>query len=61
LAKGHTLELFRLSSVPSQSKYLGRVRILEVTPHEAVAQPLGRLTDRPQAGDHVASRILGGA
>jgi hypothetical protein len=61
LAKGHTLELFRLSSIPSQSKYLGRVRILEVSPHEAVAQPLGRLTDKPQAGDHVASRILGGA
>ena len=61
LAKGHTLELFRLSSIPSQSKYLGRVRILEVTPHEAVAQPLGRLADKPQAGDHVASRILGGA
>jgi hypothetical protein len=61
LAKGHTLELYRLSSVASQSKYLGRVRILEVTPHEAVAQPLGRLSDKPQPGDHVASRILGGA
>jgi hypothetical protein len=62
LAKGHTLELYRLATVRSQqSKYLGRVRILDVTPHEAVAQPLGRLSDKPQAGDHVASRILGGA
>jgi hypothetical protein len=61
LAKGHTLELYRLSPIPSQSKYLGRVRILDVTPHEAIAQPLGRLTDKPQAGDHVATRILGGA
>jgi hypothetical protein len=61
LARGHTLEVFRLSSVPSQSKYLGRVRVLDVTPHEAVVQPLGRLYDKPQAGDHVASRILGGA
>jgi hypothetical protein len=61
LAKGHTLEIYRLSPIPSQSKYLGRVRILDVTPHEAVAQPLGRLSDKPQAGDHVATRILGGA
>jgi hypothetical protein len=61
LAKGHTLELYRISPIPSQSKYLGRVRILDVTPHEAVAQPLGRLSDKPQAGDKVATRILGGA
>jgi hypothetical protein len=61
LAKGHTLEVYRLSSIQSQNKYLGRVRILEVTPHEAVAQPFGRLNDKPQAGDHVASHILGGA
>jgi predicted nucleic acid-binding Zn-ribbon protein len=61
LAKGHTLEVFRLAAVASQSKYLGRVRILDVTPHEAIAQPIGRLSDKPQAGDHVASRILGGA
>jgi hypothetical protein len=61
LASGHTLELFRLSSVASQSKYLGKVRIVNVTPHSAVAQPIGHMSDKPQAGDHVASRILGGA
>lgn len=54
LVKGHTLELFRTSPAP---KYLGRVRILEVTPHEAVAQPVGRMNAPPQVGDKVASRI----
>jgi len=61
LAKGHTLELFRLNpAVPSQSKYLGTVRILEAEPHQSVAQPVGRLSAPPQRGDRVASRILGG-
>jgi multidrug efflux pump subunit AcrA (membrane-fusion protein) len=61
LVKGHTLEVFRISPIASQSKYLGKVRILDVTPQEAVAQPIGRLSDKPQAGDHVADKILGGA
>jgi hypothetical protein len=61
LTKGHTLELFRLNpNSPSQSKYLGTVRIVEAEAHQAVAQPVGRLTAPPQAGDRVASRILGG-
>jgi hypothetical protein len=61
LAKGHTLELFRLNAAsPTQSKYLGTVRILEADAHQAVAQPIGRLAGPPQAGDRVASRILGG-
>ncbi|HEY7311021.1 MAG TPA: hypothetical protein VH643_16775 [Gemmataceae bacterium] len=60
LAKGHTLELFRLDAeTPSKSKYLGTVRILEVKAKEAVAQPVGRLASPPKAGDRVASRILG--
>ena len=59
LARGHTLEIFRLSPLSSQSKYLGTIRILEVTPHEAVGQPVKQLTDKPMAGDRVASRILG--
>jgi hypothetical protein len=60
LAKNHTLELFRLNpSAPSQSKYLGTVRILDVDAKTAVAQPVGRLAAPPQAGDRVASRILG--
>lgn len=60
LAKGQTLELFRLNpSAPSHSKYLGTVRILEADAKQAVAQPVGRLSDKPRAGDRVASRILG--
>jgi hypothetical protein len=61
LTKGHTLELFRLNPAsPSQSKYLGTVRILEAEAHQSVAQPVGRLSAPPQRGDRVASRILGG-
>ncbi len=61
LAKGHTLELFRINTAsPSQSKYLGTVRILEAEAHQAVAQPVGRLSSPPQRGDRVSSRILGG-
>ena len=61
LTKGNTLELFRLNpSMPSQSRYLGTVRILEATATQAVAQPVGRLAAPPQPGDRVASRILGG-
>ena len=59
LSRGQTLEVFRLSSVPSQSKYLGTIRILEATPTQAVAQPVGRMAAPPQVGDRVASRILG--
>jgi hypothetical protein len=59
LAKGHTLEVFRLSPIPSQSKYLGTIRILEAGHKEAVAQPVGRLLGTPQPGDRVASRITG--
>jgi hypothetical protein len=59
LAMGHTLELYRLSVQPSKSKYLGRIRIVETQPDEAVGQPIGRLTETPQVGDRVVSRILG--
>jgi hypothetical protein len=54
--KGHTLEVFRLS--PS-AKYLGTVRVIQVTPHEAVAQPVNRPLGPIQQGDKVASKILG--
>jgi len=61
LAKGHTLELYRINDkAPAQSKYLGRVRVLDVNAHEAVAQPMGRLSDKPQAGDRVASNVRAG-
>jgi hypothetical protein len=61
LTKGHTLELFRLNTaMPSQSRYLGTVRIVESTPHESVAQPVSRLSGAPQPGDRVASQIQNG-
>jgi hypothetical protein len=56
LEKGHTLELFRLGDKP---KYLGSIRILQAKAKESVAQPIGKLTEAPQNGDHVANRILG--
>jgi len=59
VAKGNTMEVFRLASVPSQSKYLGTIRIIEAGHNYAVGQPTGRMLSPPQAGDRVASRILG--
>jgi hypothetical protein len=55
LEKGHTLEVFRLEP----AKYLGRVRVLQTTPHEATAQPVSKLLAPIQLGDRVCSRILG--
>jgi hypothetical protein len=60
LAKGNTLEVFRLSSIPDQSKYLGTIKIIDVSATEAVGEPMGRMAAPLQVGDHVASRILGG-
>jgi myosin heavy subunit len=57
LAKGHTLEVYRLE--PS-AKYLAKVRIMEVWPHAAVAKPVSRPLGTIQEGDHAASKILGG-
>jgi hypothetical protein len=60
LQRGHTLELFRLNlQNPGQSKYLGSIRVLEVSNHEAVGEPVRALADRAKVGDRVASRILG--
>lgn len=56
LARGQTMEVFRLGQTP---KYLGRIRIVEVTPTQAVGQASGRLSAPIQAGDRVASRIVG--
>ena len=58
LTRGHTLEVFRTQPQP---KYLGTIRILEVTAKEAVGQPVGRMTLPPQRGDRVASRIVVGS
>jgi hypothetical protein len=57
LVRGHTLEAYRINS--TTQKYLGTVRIIEVTHNEAVAQPIGKLSSPIQMGDRVASRILG--
>jgi hypothetical protein len=57
LVKGNTMEVFRLASVPAQSKYLGRIQVLDTTPTEAVCRPVGRMPGVPQVGDRVASRI----
>ena len=56
LQKGHTLEVFRLGV--KESKYLGIVRIVEVSAREAVGQPVGKMTGPVEPGDRVASRIL---
>jgi hypothetical protein len=59
LSKGHTLDVYRLGERPSESKYLGSIRILEVKEKEAVAQPLGRMLNSPQVGDKITKRIFG--
>lgn len=61
LARGHTLEVFRLNTTnPDQSKYLGTIRIIEINATEAVGQPVGKMVAPVRPGDTVASRILGG-
>jgi hypothetical protein len=57
LVKGHTLEVYRLNEIAAQSKYLGRIKIVEVSATEAVGQPMGKMAPL-QAGDQVSSRIL---
>jgi DNA repair exonuclease SbcCD ATPase subunit len=60
LAKNQTLEVYRLNDkAPEQSRYLGRIKIVEVSASEAVAQPVGKPTAPFQVGDQVGSRILG--
>lgn len=60
LIKGNTLDAYRLNTlVPDQSKYLGRIKILEVTATEAVGQPMNKTAAPLQPGDTVSSKILG--
>ena len=47
----------RLSSDPTKSKYLGRIRVMDVRPNEAVAKPVSKPLGTIQVGDHVANRI----
>jgi hypothetical protein len=55
LQRGHTLEVFRLGQTPT---YIGKVRIIEVTPTKAVGQAVGRMTVPMKVGDIVSSRIM---
>jgi len=57
LVLGHTMEVFRLGVNP---KYIGRIKIVNVTPTQAVGQATGRMLAPMQPGDRVASRIMGG-
>src|SRR5439155_512641 len=53
LARGHTLEVFRLKPAP---RYLGQIRIVEVKRTEAVGRVVGRPLGKIQKDDRVASR-----
>jgi hypothetical protein len=54
LEKGHTLEVYRLKPAP---KYLGQVEVVDVTPTQAVARPVGKARDAIQQGDSVSSGL----
>jgi hypothetical protein len=56
LAKNQTLEVFRFGATP---RYIGRIKIVEVTPTQAVGQIQGKLTTPVRAGDTVASNVMG--
>jgi len=57
LSRNQTMEVFRLGQNP---RYLGRIRLVEVTPTKAVGQLVGRPSQPIQTGDRVASRIVTG-
>jgi hypothetical protein len=57
LAKGHTLEVYRLGSAKTGPKYLGTIRVLDVRADQAVGKPLGKLHDTIQTGDNVATKL----
>ncbi len=55
LKAGHTLEVFRLQPRP---EYLGMMRILQVTPQQAVGRMIGLHSKKPlEVGDSVVSTI----
>jgi hypothetical protein len=61
LKQGQIVHAFRLSDKPSESKYLGTLRILEVKANQAVAEPpKGRgMAEPPRPGDRVAVQTTG--
>jgi hypothetical protein len=57
LAKNHTLDVYRLKPAPL---YLGKIRIIQVTPHKAVARRIGNITAETPTlmpGDIVTSSL----
>lgn len=55
LATNHVLEVYRLKPAPF---YLGRIRVIAVTPQKAVARRVGTLpVATPEVGDQVTSRL----
>jgi hypothetical protein len=57
LAKGNTLQVFRLGSSP---RYIGKIILVEVENKQAVGQVQGKLSTPIRVNDKVASSILGG-
>jgi hypothetical protein len=59
LGKGQTLELYWKPHKPpiEDARPFGTVRIVEVEPHQAVVQPVGRLSHNPQPGDRIIGSI----
>lgn len=54
LKKGDLLQVFRLQP---EAKFLGDVRVEEVTPTRSVGRYLGGAASLPRVGDHVASKL----
>jgi RNA polymerase sigma factor (sigma-70 family) len=54
LKRGQTLEVYRLGTEP---RYIGRIKIIELTPTRAVGQAAGRMLEPMQSGDEVAGRL----
>jgi len=56
--QGVLMEVFRLTAEP---KYLGRIRITQVTPTQSVGEIVGRAVDTLKIGDSVSSWLAGPA
>jgi RNA polymerase sigma factor (sigma-70 family) len=54
LAKGHTFDVYRLKPAPL---YLGKIRIIDVSPQKAVARRVGSFTPDLKVGDYVTSSL----
>ncbi len=59
LARNQTLEVYRLDTqVPDHSKYVGRVRLIDVRNTQSVGQMIGKPATPPLPNDTVSSQIL---